>query len=479
MPASAAARPACRRRAAARPGASPAGATSLCETTPSPLRRLPGRAIRALLKALALAVPLVFAPLALAADARALYRDGTRALAEHRYADARALLGEAVRLDPDFAGAWLDLALATYAAGDLAQAEELLDVLQARFVVPPALQGVIARLREQIALGLAPPDAATLWRWRRQLTAAVGRDSNANAGLAQGELALTLPGGAVLLPVARDQRARADTFAQVGVAAQAARPLAAGFLDLRARAQGRRNVDVTDFDTAEWQLGAVWTAARPLDNGALRGVLPGVWQLRSDFEQLHLGGDTLTQTIAAGVGHLWRHDGCWPRLDVDLEQRRYPVAHSLDATHLWFGGALTCPGVGGPGSRELSVQARGGVAVARHGSGAQARPGGDTRLLDVTVAHGWAWRGPTGSQTLQALVRWEHLRDREGYSPLLADGARRRIDRYSGAVSWSMPLAPGAGWRLTVTAQQLTQRANLDPFDLDGRIAQVGVERLW
>lgn len=429
---------------------------------------------------LLLAPALTTAPVhATTADARALYREGTRALAELRYADARALLGEAVRLDPDFAGAWLDLALATYAARDFAQAEDLLDNLEARFIVPPALHGVIARLREQIARGLAAPRAATLWRWRRQLTAATGHDSNANAGLSYAELALTQPGGPVVLPVAPDQRARADNFVQAGVAVVAARPLAVGTLELGASVQGRRNAEVTDFDTAEWRAGASWTSAGPLGNDTLRSALRGMWQLRGTAEQLDLGGDALTRALVVGVGHLWRHDGCWPRLDLDLEQRRYPVAHSLDATYLWLGGAVTCPGGLGLGSRELSLQARAGQAIARRRTGAQARPGGDTRMLELTAAHRWSWSGWSGPQSLQVLVQWGHLRDQEGYSPLLESGARRRVDRYSWGVSWSAPLAPGTGWRVTCAVQRLDQRANLAPFELDGRIAQIGLERTW
>jgi tetratricopeptide (TPR) repeat protein len=109
--------------------------------------------------------------------AQARYREGTQALAEHRYEAARSALREAVRLDPDFAGAWLDLAIATHALGERVQAEELLDTLEARFAVPPALADVIARLRQQIAAASAPPAAPQRWRWRRQLGAAapVGR----------------------------------------------------------------------------------------------------------------------------------------------------------------------------------------------------------------------------------------------------------------------------------------------------------------
>src|SRR5947207_12956528 len=50
-------------------------------------------------------------------EAQSWYSQGVRALDERRYADARAALLKAGAADPNFAGAWLDLAIAAPAAG--------------------------------------------------------------------------------------------------------------------------------------------------------------------------------------------------------------------------------------------------------------------------------------------------------------------------------------------------------------------------
>lgn len=415
-------------------------------------------------------------------EALTRYRDGTQALAEQRYDDARAALREAIRLDPDFAGAWLDLALATYAAGDLPQAEELLDTLEARFTVPPPLAALIADLRRQIEARAAPVAPADVWRWRRRFTAALGHDSNANAGLAYGELTLTLPGSALVLPLARGVRARPDNFAQTGLSVAASRPHGNGELQLTGSVNGRRNADVTDFDTVELRSGIAWASAAPLPAGGLWGVLPGPWRLRADVEQLRLGGSALVEQVVLGAEHLWPTLACRPQASVELEWLHYPVVHTLDTTTLWLAGTLRCPVSLGPASRELALQLRLGEARARHGpDSSSARPGGDSHHLELTAAHEWTWTCATGTQTLQALAQWERVRDTDGYSPLLDNGARRNLDRSTLGLTWSVPLPVGAdqGWRAVIGAQQFRQSANLRPFDLTDRIVQVGVERQW
>lgn len=412
--------------------------------------------------------------------AQARYREGTQALAEHRYEAARSALREAVRLDPDFAGAWLDLAIATHALGERVQAEELLDTLEARFAVPPALADVIARLRQQIAAASAPPAAPQRWRWRRQLGAAAGHDSNANAGLAHGELALTLPGGRQVLPVAAAARARPDSYAQTVAAVAASRRLGAGTLALDGGLEARRNLNLREFDTDQLRAGLGWTSDRPLPAGGLWGLAPGPWQVRAEFVRWRLDGDTLSDRAALGFSHLWLHARCQSRLGVDAEQRTFPVAHSLDATHLWLGGGLDCPGGPGSAAQAFSVALRGGKAFARHDAGsARARPGADSLHLELAAAQVWTFRGRGGPQTLRLQAQWERARDQRGYSPLLEAGARRRIDRGTLALRWSVPLAPGSPWQAVLTAQRFRQQANLAPFDLDGRIVQLGLERVW
>jgi hypothetical protein len=44
---------------------------------------------------------------------------------------------------------------------------------------------------------------------------------------------------------------------------------------------------------------------------------------------------------------------------------------------------------------------------------------------------------------------------------------------------WPCAPAPRSPWQAQLTARQFRQTANLAPFDLDGRIAQLGLERTW
>ena len=415
-------------------------------------------------------------------EAFARYREGAQALAEHRYDDAQAALREAVRLDPEFAGAWLDLALATYAAGDLPQAEELLDTLEARFSVPPPLAALIADLRRQIRARAAPVAAADVWRWRRRLALALGRDSNANAGLAHSELTLTLPSGALALPLTRGAQARADYFGQAALSVAAVRPFASGVLELTGSLDGRRNARETDFDAVELRGGIALASATPLPVDGFWGALPGPWRLRANVEQLTLGGKALTERLVFGAEHQWSAVACRPQAGIEFEWRRYPVAHTLDASYLWLSSALRCPVPLGPAAHDLALQLRLGEARARNRSdAASARPGGDSHHLELTAVQEWTWARGAGNHTLQALAQGERVSDTDGYSPLLHSNEPRTVDRTTLGLTWTLPLPVGAdrGWRAVIGAQQVRQSANLQPFDLSGRIVQFGIERQW
>ena len=64
------------------------------------------------------------------ATADQLYPLALRALAANQPELARQALERVVSLQPHFAGAWLDLALATYRSGDAAAAVEHLEYLR-------------------------------------------------------------------------------------------------------------------------------------------------------------------------------------------------------------------------------------------------------------------------------------------------------------------------------------------------------------
>jgi hypothetical protein len=111
------------------------------------------------------------------------------------------------------------------------------------------------------------------------------------------------------------------------------------------------------------------------------------------------------------------------------------------------------------------------------------RPGGDTHHAEITVSHPWTWAGQYGTHRLEALGHWAQARDTEGYSPLLADNARRHVTRTTVGISYTWPLqaqsAEVAGWQATLTAQAYRQQSNLEIFRLKGEVIQLSFQRGW
>ncbi|HEY0879048.1 MAG TPA: tetratricopeptide repeat protein [Zeimonas sp.] len=411
------------------------------------------------------------------------YRAGVAALDAHRYDEAREALLDAVAIDPGFAGAWLDLALATAGAGDLAQAEEFLDILEARFTLPAPLAEAVAGLRLRLGSALATPEQIPAWRWNASAQAGVGYDTNANAGVALDSLTLTLPGGLLQLPLARSLQPRGDGYALAGVAVAGWRPLGADRLDVGFSARGRRNFEEGDFDTLDLRARAAWTVGPWLDEESVGRRGDGPWRFSAALQHVRLGGETLANSIDFAADRVWPALPCRPSAGAEVDFRTYPVARTLDASVLWLGATARCPGLQGAQDRSsLGLEARVGHAFARHGEGSGlARPGGDTRHLEIGASHEWYWSAPHGLRTLQAQVVWERAADTDGYSPLLRDNRRRNVTRSVAGIGYSIPLAPIAGnpVELLFGVQWYRQRSNLELFRLSGEIYQLSLRARW
>lgn len=443
------------------------------------------RARRAVVSLLLWAAASLAAAPTLAQSSAALerYRAGIAALEAHRYDEAREALLDAVALDPEFAGAWLDLALATAGAGDLAQAQEFLDILEARFTLPQPLAEGVATLRVRLTEALSRPERISAWQWRRSAQAGIGFDTNANAGIALDALTLTLPGGLLQLPLARSFRPRSDGFSLASIAAAGARPVGDDRIDVDLSLRGRRNFEEDDFDTLDLRARLGWTVGAALgsEGGAGRGE--GPWRLSASLQHVRLGGHALGNSLGFAADRAWPALPCRPSAGAEVDFRTYPIARTLDATVLWLGAAARCRGLVGAAERSsFGVEARIGHAFARHGPGsADARPGGDTRHMEIGASHEWYWGARRGVRTLQAQFVWERASDTDGYSPLLRSNRRRHVSRSVAGMAYSVPLAPVAGHpvELVFGVQWYRQRSNLELFRLSGEIYQLSVRTLW
>lgn len=417
---------------------------------------------------------------AMAQDVQQLYAQGVQALQAGRPVEAREAFARVIAQDPSFAGAWLDLAVATHALGDTVQAEEFLAIVERRFApLPEAVSQGVAALRARIAA--SQPTAS--WRWRHALQVGMGRDSNANSGLSLRDINLTLPGGSILLPLDPGFRPRADSHFLTQFSTEGQHRLGQGELEVSASLRLRSNNQETAFDTSELQAGVAYTSAQPLLDGGLP-FLPGPWRVGMQWQTSRLGEATVLQTTALSAHHVWTQRACSPQAGVQLEVRQFPVAGPLDSQVFWLDGQINCASALGYGADRLRLQVRLGNETAKKPSSeAMGRPGGNTRFQEWTLTHDWVWAGRNGRHRLEVLAQWIQGRDTEGYSPVLDDGARRLVRRTTAGLAYVMPLSlPGSeagNWMAAWSLQAYRQGSNLGIFRIQGELLQVMLRRAW
>ena len=385
-----------------------------------------------------------------AADTEAaaqLYRQALEDLEQDRPLLARHKLERAVGLNPRHAGAWIDLALAAYRCGDVDAALEHLAYLRHRFPLSPSLIRQLDAWQQQWQ---APAPARS--RWHGELEYGIGYDDNANAGLLAERISLSLPGGAVSLPLDADYRPRADRFALLDLSAWGTeQPFAGGTLIPVGQVRGRFFARESDFHQVEILAGLVH---RQAPDRAGRH-----WQFSAFAQHDRLGAGALSNTLrlaAQSVGGEGGGSACRLGAGGEVEHRSYADL-PLSGTVLWLTSSLGC-GTGSGPRHGLSLR------LGHDFPRGSERPGGASTTLEATF-HA---RYPLpGDRHLSAAWRLVRQTDHDPYSPILENGARRRVFRSLLSLSLYHPLAPGQGLVLAFDMQR--QDANLPLFSLNSQ----------
>ena len=372
------------------------------------------------------------------------------ALAARDFAQATLALERLVLLAPGNAGAWLDLAVASEALGDLEGAQRALVQLEGGFDLPPGIRPIVAALRERLAA--TRPESEP--RFSLRAGAFVGRDSNANGGLLTNTLTLTSPLASIELPVDPAFLPRASSFWMGTLEAAGRWSGSSGPFEARARLSDKRYASEPDYNTVD---GSVSLA------GAMPGTRGAYWLL--DWRHIALGAGLLSLEIprlAIGTGIPWRPGACEPSLGAELELRSYREPRALyDARIVWLAAGLRCPLAAG----RLSAVARWGDDQA-----AKDRPGGDTRRAELLLAWQRLLR-PGLELTLGAQAA--HAVDSVGYSPLLENNAPRRADRLAARAELAWQLQER--WQLIARVEHIRQSSNIGLFALRQGVATLGL----
>jgi tetratricopeptide (TPR) repeat protein len=390
-----------------------------------------------------------------------------------RHTEAALLLERALLLDPARAGAQIDYAEALGALGDRASAAALLRDVISRPDMPAPLRPQLERRLSAIealqridalsAMSAQTGGGAWItdgWNGTGSLALKLGRDSNLNSAPAREALTLTLPGGDAILQLADRFRPRAGSAARLEASGQWIRPMEGGAaLQLYGDARLRDSPAASDTSYQQVQAGGAW-------NQSVGGAqnAEGIATFGASATQLRYGGEDLYRALRLSASRDWRMalsaGDCRPSAGLEGESRSYPTASELGGRYLGLSAGLAC----NFGVDRLALAARGGQYAGRAD-----RAGGNQRQTDLRLV----WSRPIGAGRLGGDLLWYRQQDASGFSPLLDNGATRRLSRTTLYLEYSYPIAPR--WAFLASLEGLAQRSNLELFDISGKAFYIGL----
>jgi hypothetical protein len=371
-----------------------------------------------------------------------LYLRAVQLMSEGKLEVARAARELVIALEPQHAGAWLDLAISQCTLGHAVEAERLFREIEVRFAPSAGILEVINSNRQSGCHGWQPRS------WRSAVLTR-GYDNNVNQGASNPVFVLGSGANQVEQPLAPDYLPKSDGYSQVALdySRELSQKGTVAFVQFR----GRHHDHLNEQDTGAFLAGA----ARPFAFGT--------WAARGTavLSAVTLGGK-LYQSQALLQGQLappLRLPGQFEvALSAALGRVQYISRHAFDASNTEAG---------------LMLQRRTDHSQLQFGLGRMADRGSTARLGGNR--HGWY-----GSALYQWRVdeRWTtelgwSRQDWHGqtvYSPALVDEVRAQSTR-----QWRF----GASWQfrphqtLQLEWRDIHNRENISLFQYNGHAVQL------
>ena len=373
---------------------------------------------------------------------------GILALKIGDYATAVTAFERVVLMQPENAGAWLDLAIASAETGNTTGATGYFDYIESQFNPPPVVRVVISRYRARMA---ARGDVSP---WQSHVDAMFGVDTNANSGLQTSAIPLTFGADRINLVLDPSFQARSDRFLQAGAGTRYRQRLGSNIAELSMGVRTREYLNEKNFSTVSANLSA----------GLHRATLLGDASAWLHLERLWLGGASLLNNLRA-VAQIERPiEACRLGMSAETEWRRYTTLKSLDSNLVWGQAGVACDWK----LAQIPVQT---ILIGRIGfdDPTGARAGGYTRhnelIAQIGMPLAWGARADLSMSLAQA-------RDDEGYSPLLEQNAARSLDRHTIRLAVVAPMTPEID--LQILAEDNRFKSNLALFRQSGKSLSVG-----
>ena len=358
-------------------------------------------------------------------------------------------LERALLLDPDNGAAQIDYAEALFQQGQLFSALALNEQILERSDLPSNLQPAIAARQETWQ--------AMTQQLSFQADLLAGYDTNLNGAPDPDLITLTLSGEPVFLPLSEEFRPVSGPYLNPRLGMRYRQLAPDHQHNFSAEVRGRASED-QESDLV--QLGARYAYVKPGTTGS--------WQVATGMSHLFFGGSALySATEASGRYHWNRTAACRPFTTLATQHQLYHEQQRLNSLEAKVTAGLSCPRSGENSQQLWSLD----VGWLHNEPLRSGRPGG--------VREGWQmnmdWQATWQGNTFRALVNHTQLDDRRGYSPLLAGGAARWLERSYVLLQYRRPLA----WAtqdasLLVNLYHQRQRSNIELFRTFDNTFEVG-----
>lgn len=368
-----------------------------------------------------------------------------------RGAEAIEVLERALLLAPHSPGVQFDYAQALAQGGDPESASALLLMLLDRSDLHPDFRSLL----QTQSLELVKPR----WVFGFQYSSLLGHETNLNSAPSSQSVTFTLSTGDVVLeldPAVQPIRGGAwlNSFATMGMVELGRGQRIYVLGDLRSRQSGMG----TDYLQAD---GSVIWRGTPFSTRSTHGFQP---DLRLGLSHLRFESGTLFRSWR-GEASLEKagessFSSCRLRSGLAWEDRQFPNSSNNDGLYNGLLLTLHC----GVGEETISLR----MNIGRDRPKGDSRAGGSQTRSEL----GLGWTKDFGRFEAQLTGAYSQSLDSEPYSPLLANGATRRLDRYLGRLELRFPV--NSTWQWLATLEQSRQSSNIALFEIQTRAVYSG-----
>jgi len=356
-------------------------------------------------------------------------------------------LERALMTDPDYGAAQIDYAQALFMQGQLFSAMDMNRHILQRQDLPGELESMLISRQQQWQRMTRRTDA--------ELDIMFGHDSNLNRGPLTNQITLSLFGEPVELELSPEFLPVAGVYTNLRGAVSHTRFQPAHSHNWLAEANGRISED-SGSDISQFSGRYVWV--RPQRNHS--------WQVGGAMAHLMVGGHPLFSAAETNVRYQVESDQrCAPYYDLAAQFQHYHGGNgNLNNVETRHAGGLQCrqQDTGSSVSAELGLL--NSLAIEAD------RPGGDR----VGWQARFNWQRPLGNgASLGAQAAHTRLHDRETYSELLANGARRDLTR--SFVQLQYRRRSVLGGTLMINLYHQRQRSNIALFSSNDTAAELGL----